>query len=228
MSVIGILIVEDDKRLGPTLRQGLSEQGYAAVLAPNARAAMAHLKTAAPDAIVLDLGLPDRDGVDLLRDVRAAGCTSPVLILTARDKVANKVQALDAGADDYLGKPFALAELLARLRALLRRPRQVPRTLACGELVLDLLARRATRGGHAVDLTPREFDLLAYLAAHPLQTVSRETLAREVWREAARFTPLDNVIDVHLSHLRRKLADAGVDCPVQVVRGAGIRLRSAS
>jgi DNA-binding response OmpR family regulator len=178
------------------------------------------------DVILLDLTLPGRDGLEILRAVRERGTKTPVLVLTARDTLQDRVLGLDSGADDYLVKPFAFAELLARIRALVRRGRgtESPR-LACGDLEVDLITRRVTRGGRDVDLTVREFELLEYLLRHQGQVVSRETLARDVWQETARTTPLDNVIDVHIARLRRKV-DA--DYPtklIHTVRGVGFMLR---
>ncbi len=137
------------------------------------------------------------------------------------------MQGLDAGADDYLAKPFAFVELFDRLRALLRRSPSAARTLRAGDVTVDLVTRRAARGAETLDLTPREFDLFAYLAQHAGQVVSRDMLAKDVWREPSRLTPLDNVIDVHISRLRRKLTSPSGACPLQVVRGYGFKLEGA-
>ena len=219
-----VLIVEDDPNLGRSLRQGLEENGYEVDLAADGSAARVVLSESNPDIIILDLGLPDCDGLDLLESVRANGHGPVVLILTARDGVADKVGGLESGADDYLTKPFAFSELLARTRALLRRSHENGTTIAAGDIVIDLVAREVTRSGRVVVLTPREFDLLAYLVRNAGRIVSRDMLARDVWRETSRFTPLDNVIDVHVSRLRKKLGDDACGCGVRVVRGVGISL----
>lgn len=219
-----VLIIEDDARLGPTIQKGLSEQDFMALLAATGEAAVQAIQKDQPDLLVLDLGLPDCDGVDLLQSLRQQGYRGLVLILTARDELTDKVQGLDAGADDYLVKPFAFAELVARIRALLRRSATTARVLAAGTLRIDLVTRHVTQGGRTIDLTPREFDLLAYLAENAGQVVSREMLAAYVWREPSRFTPLDNVIDVHVSRLRRKLTDDNGCSPLRVVRSRGILL----
>jgi DNA-binding response OmpR family regulator len=176
--------------------------------------------------VLLDLTLPGRDGLEILRAIRRRRMETPVLVLTARDSLEDRVTGLDAGADDYLVKPFAFAELLARVRALVRRGRvaDAPK-LAVGDLDMDLVTRKVLRGGRAVDLTVREFELLEFLMRYQGQVVSRETLARDVWKETARTTPLDNVIDVHIARLRRKVdLDHAVKL-IHTVRGVGFMLR---
>jgi DNA-binding response OmpR family regulator len=170
--------------------------------------------------------LPGRSGLEILQALRHRRIPTPVLILTARDGVEDRVLGLDLGADDYLVKPFALPELLARVRALVRRgrPAQVPR-LAAADLELDLVTRQAVRGGRLLDLTVREFELLEYLLRHQGHLVSREMLAREVWREPRRATPLDNVIDVQMTRLRRKVDAEGTARLIHTVRGVGFVLR---
>jgi two-component system copper resistance phosphate regulon response regulator CusR len=169
--------------------------------------------------------LPGSTGLDVLHNLRDAGIRTPILLLTARDAIEDRVLGLDSGADDYLAKPFAFAEVSARVRALVRRagePEPVQRRV--GDLVLDLEQRRARRGTRQLALTPREFDLLAYLARHQNQTVTRQMLAKDVWHEIQRATPLDNVIDVHIAHLRRKV-DEGQECKlIHTVRGVGFIL----
>ncbi len=219
-----VLIIEDDTRLGPTIQKGLREQDFMALLAATGEAAIQAIQKDQPDLLVLDLGLPDCDGVDLLQSIRQHGYRGLVLILTARDGLTDKVQGLDTGADDYLVKPFAFAELVARIRALLRRSATAARVLTVGTLKVDLVTRHVTQGDRTIDLSPREFDLLAYLAENAGQVVSREMLAKDVWREPSRFTPLDNVIDVHVSRLRRKLTDDNERSPLRVVRSHGILL----
>jgi two-component system copper resistance phosphate regulon response regulator CusR len=163
----------------------------------------------------------------VLKTLRASGSKTPVLLLTARDAVEDRVLGLNAGADDYLVKPFAFAELLARVRALLRRVDSAnPLRQQIGDLTLDVQTRRVMRGSREIALTPREFDLLAFLAQHHNETVTRQMIAREVWREPNRATPLDNVIDVHLAHLRRKLDEGEEVKLIQTVRGVGFVLRA--
>jgi DNA-binding response OmpR family regulator len=171
--------------------------------------------------------LPGRDGIEVLRTLRASRSKTPVLLLTARDAVDDRVLGLNAGADDYLVKPFAFAELLARVRALMRRVDSgTPLRQQIGDLTLDMQTRRVMRGTREIVLTPREFDLLTFLAQHHDDTVTRHMIAREVWREPNRATPLDNVIDVHLAHLRRKLDDGESVKLIQTVRGVGLVLRT--
>jgi DNA-binding response OmpR family regulator len=175
---------------------------------------------------VLDLMLPGRSGLEILQTLRQRRLETPVLILTARDGVDDRVLGLDLGADDYLVKPFALPELLARVRALLRRgrPSEVFR-LKAADLELDVVARRASRADRLLDLTVREFELLEYLLRHQGHLVSREMLAREVWKEPRRATPLDNVIDVQIARLRKKVDTEGAARLIHTVRGVGFILR---
>jgi two-component system copper resistance phosphate regulon response regulator CusR len=170
--------------------------------------------------------LPARSGIEILKILRARGDKTPVLLLTARDAVEDRVLGLESGADDYLVKPFAFVELVARIRTLLRRTGPAePLKRIIADLVVDLQSRRAWRTNEPIELTPREFDLLAFLLRQPGQVVTREMLAREVWREANRVTPLDNVIDVHVAHLRRKV-DEGHDIKlIHTIRGVGFVLR---
>jgi two-component system, OmpR family, copper resistance phosphate regulon response regulator CusR len=221
-----VLVVEDEQKVANALREGLEGERYDVVVERTGEAAFFRLNTEEFDAILLDLGLPGRDGLQILKAVRERGMKTPVLVLTARDSVQDRVAGLDSGADDYMVKPFAFAELLARVRALVRRGRgaESPR-LAAGDLDVDLITRKVTRDARPVELTVREFELLEYLLRHQGQVVSRETLARDVWKETARSTPLDNVIDVHIARLRRKV-DA--EYPVKLihtVRGVGFMLR---
>ena len=170
--------------------------------------------------------LPGRDGIEILKTLRARGAKPSVLLLTARDTVEDRVTGLDSGADDYLVKPFAFAELLARIRVLLRRTAQDELTRKqVDDLILDIQSRRAWRAGQEIMLTPREFDLLVYLMRYEGQVVTRQMLAQEVWREPNRATPLDNVIDVHLAHLRKKVDEGRRTKLLQTVRGVGFLLR---
>ena len=221
-----VLVVEDEHKVANALREGLEGERYDVVVERTGEAAFFRLNTEAFDAILLDLGLPGRDGLQILKAVRERGMKTPVLVLTARDSVQDRVAGLDSGADDYMVKPFAFAELVARIRALVRRGRAAdsPR-LAAGDLDMDLITRKVTRAARPIELTVREFELLEYLMRHLGQVVSRETLARDVWQETARSTPLDNVIDVHIARLRRKVdADHAVKL-IHTVRGVGFMLR---
>ena len=221
-----VLVVEDEQKVANALREGLEGERYEVVVERTGEAAFFRLNTEGFDAILLDLTLPGRDGLQILKAVRERGLKTPVLVLTARDTVQDRVSGLDSGADDYLVKPFAFAELLARIRALVRRGRaaESPR-LGAGDLDMDLITRKVTRSARPVELTVREFELLEYLLRHQGQVVSRETLARDVWKETARSTPLDNVIDVHIARLRRKVdADNAVKL-IHTVRGVGFMLR---
>jgi len=221
-----ILVVEDEQKVADALREGLEGETYDVVVERTGEAAFFRINTESFDAILLDLTLPGRDGLEILRALRARGLKTPVLVLTARDTLEDRVTGLDSGADDYLVKPFAFAELVARIRALVRRGRaaDAPR-LAAADLEIDLITRKVTRGGQPVDLTVREFELLEYLLRHQQQVVPRETLARDVWKETARTTPLDNVIDVHIARLRRKVDSDQSPKLIHTVRGVGFMLR---
>lgn len=223
-----VLLVEDDAKTARAVAKGLRSEGFEAVTANTGEEGFFLLNREGFDLVILDWMLPGRDGIEVLRTLRTRGAKTPVLLLTARDAVDDRVLGLNAGADDYLVKPFAFAELLARIRALLRRVDFAnPLRRQIGDLTLDVQTRRVMRGSREIALTPREFDLLAFLGHHVDETVTRQMIAREVWREPNRATPLDNVIDVHLAHLRRKL-DEGEDVKlIQTVRGVGFVLRAA-
>jgi len=221
-----VLVVEDEMKVANALREGLEGEKFDVIVERTGEGAFFRVNTESFDVILLDLTLPGRDGLEILQALRQRGVKTPVLVLTARDSLQDRVTGLDAGADDYLVKPFAFAELLARIRALVRRGRvaETPRLLV-GDLEMDLVTRKVTRNGQPVELTVREFELLEYLLRYHGQVVSRETLARDVWKETARTTPLDNVIDVHIARLRRKV---DLDQPVRLihtVRGVGFMLR---
>ena len=221
-----ILVVEDEQKVADALREGLEDERYDVVVERTGKGAFFRVNTETFDVVLLDLTLPGRDGLEILRALRQRRMETPVLVLTARDSLEDRVTGLDAGADDYLVKPFAFAELLARIRALVRRGRvaDAPR-LTVGDLEMDLVTRKVLRGGRPVDLTVREFELLEFLMRYQSQVVSRETLARDVWKETARTTPLDNVIDVHIARLRRKVdLEHGVKL-IHTVRGVGFMLR---
>ncbi len=220
-----LLVVEDDPSLAQVLRRALVDDGYAVDVAAYAVDARHLLATTAYDAVVLDLGLPDGDGLSLCREARDAGNPTPILVLTARDGLTDKVAGLDAGADDYLTKPFDFPELAARLRALLRRPADARApVLASGDIRLDPAAKRVWRGSIMVPLTAREFSLLEYLMRHPGRVHSRADLLDHVWD--ANYDGLSNVVDVHVANLRRKLDLPGDPAPIDTVRGLGYQLRA--
>jgi len=221
-----ILVVEDEQKVADALREGLEDERYDVVVERTGEGAFFRVNTETFDVVLLDLTLPGRDGLEILRALRQRRMETPVLVLTARDSLEDRVTGLDAGADDYLVKPFAFAELLARIRALVRRGRvaDAPR-LSVGDLEMDLVTRKVLRDGRPVDLTVREFELLEFLMRYQSQVVSRETLARDVWKETARTTPLDNVIDVHIARLRRKVDLEHTVKLIHTVRGVGFMLR---
>ena len=220
-----ILVVEDDKKVARALREGLQAEHYDVRVASTGEEGFFLVNHEVFDLVLLDLMLPRRDGVEVLTTLRKRGLQTPVLILTAKDTVDDRVQGLDLGADDYLVKPFAFPELVARIRALLRRGRmdQVLK-LQLDDLEMDLLTRRVTRRGLTLDLTAKEFELLEYLLRHQGRVVSREMLARDVWQVAARATPLDNVIDVSIARLRRKIDDPFEKKLLHTLRGVGFML----
>ena len=221
-----ILVVEDEAKVAQALQAGLEAEHYGVDVSMTGEDAFFRINAETFDCVILDLMLPGRDGLDILRTLRQRNVNTPVLVLTARDTVEDRVAGLDSGADDYLVKPFAFPELLARMRALVRRgrPEQVLR-LKAGDLEMDLVTRRVTRGTRSLDLTPREFELLEYLMRHHGHPVSREMLARDVWKEPSRATPLDNVIDVHIARLRRKVDHEAPTKLVHTIRGVGFILR---
>lgn len=221
-----ILIIEDEAKVARALKEGLEEEHYDVAVAKTGEEGFFRANAELFDLIVLDLMLPGRDGIEVLTTLRKRGLQIPVLILTAKDAVEDRVLGLDSGADDYLVKPFAFPELLARIRALVRRGRmdQALR-FKVGDLEMDLVTRKVTRDNQTLDLTSREFELLEYLLRHHNQLVSREMLTREIWKEFSRATSLDNVIDVHIKRLRKKVDH---DFPIKLihtVRGVGFILR---
>ncbi|PYR39069.1 MAG: DNA-binding response regulator [Acidobacteria bacterium] len=221
-----VLIVEDERKLAQVLSSALEAEHYDVVVAATGEDGFYRANAELFDLVVLDLMLPGRSGLEILQTLRQRHVETPVLILTARDGVEDRVLGLDRGADDYLVKPFALPELLARIRALLRRGRssEILR-LKVANLEMDLVARRVVRGDRAIDLTGREFELLEYLLRHQGSLVSREMLARDVWKEPRRATPLDNVIDVQMARLRRKVDLDGAARLIHTVRGVGFVVR---
>jgi two-component system copper resistance phosphate regulon response regulator CusR len=221
-----ILVIEDEPKVARALKSGLERAAYQVALAGTGEEGFFLATTETFDLVILDLMLPARSGLEILAAMRRRGLETPVLILTARDTVEDRVQGLDRGADDYLVKPFAFPELLARIRARLRRGRtdELLR-LGLADLEMDLVTRRVTRAGEALELTVREFELLEYLLRHPGQVVSREMLARDVWKEPSRATPLDNVIDVNVARLRKKVDQAFPVKLIHTVRGMGFAMR---
>ena len=219
-----LLVVEDEGGIASALRQGLAESGYAVDVARDGSEGRDYALAASYDVILLDILLPKLDGLALLGELRRRGMTTPVLLLTARDAVDDRVAGLDAGADDYLVKPFSFSELLARIRALLRRPAlQAGNRLVTGDLAMDLGARTVTRGEQAITLTPREFAVLEYLLRHPGQALSRSQIAERVW--SWEFHGETNIVDVYIGYLRRKLDDGRTQSVIETLRGYGYRLR---
>jgi two-component system, OmpR family, copper resistance phosphate regulon response regulator CusR len=221
-----ILVVEDETKMAKALRTGLEAEHHAVRLAQTGEDGFFLASTEEFDLLILDLMLPTRDGMEILGALRQKGVNVPVLILTSKDTVQDRVRGLDAGADDYLVKPFAFSELLARIRAISRRGKaESGEKLKLDGLEMDPAGRRVIRDGEELALTAREFDLLEYLLRQPGRVVSREMLARDVWKETARYTPIDNVIDVHVAHLRRKLDEPFSKKLLHTVRGVGFVLR---
>jgi DNA-binding response OmpR family regulator len=218
-----ILVVEDDKKVARFLERGLREEGYSVDVAHDGADGLMKARVYDYDLLILDVMLPGKSGLEIVRELRAAQRTVPVLMLTARDAREDVVMGLDAGADDYLTKPFGFDELLARVRALLRRggAARVDRLLY-DDVELDRLKHVASRAGRKLDLTPKEFQLLEFLMLHPEQVVRRTELLEKVWD--LHFDPMSNVVDVHVGHLRRKLHDAGDDL-LHTVRGVGYVLQ---
>jgi two-component system copper resistance phosphate regulon response regulator CusR len=221
-----ILIIEDEEKMARALRTGLEAEHFSVSVARTGEEGFFLASTEDYDLVILDLMLPSRDGMEVLTALRRKNLSVPVLILTSKDTIEDRVRGLDAGADDYLVKPFAFSELLARIRALSRRGKPEPTgKLRFADLEMDAAGRVVSRSGKDLSLTAREFDLLEYLLRQPGRVVSREMLARDVWRETARYTPLDNVIDVHIAHLRRKLDEPFSKKLLHTVRGVGFVLR---
>ncbi len=223
MASLRILVVEDAGKLAGLLCRGLAEQGYAVDVAANGTDAVWMGTETAYDAVVLDLGLPDIDGVEVCRRLRERGRWAPILVLTARDAVGDRIRGLDGGADDYLTKPFAFGELLARLRALLRRGVGArPAVLAVGDLRLDPAARAVHRRGARIELTAKEYALLEYLMRHPDQVLSRAELIEHVWDFGFDGDP--HVLSVYIGYLRDKIDKPFGRHSLQTVRGMGYRI----
>jgi len=220
-----ILVIEDEKKVAQALKKGLESAHYDVEVAFSGEEGFFLLHSQKFDLVILDLMLPGRDGLEILTTLRGRQDKTPVLILTAKDTIEDRVVGLDAGADDYLIKPFAFPELLARLRALLRRgiDGQVLK-LKLADLEMDLVGRLVIRSGRPIPLTIKEFELLEYLLRNQGQIVTREMLAKEVWEETQRATPLDNVIDVHIARLRKKIDEPFAKKLLHTVRGVGFVL----
>jgi DNA-binding response OmpR family regulator len=223
---VHILVVEDEQKMAKALQEGLEADNYSVRVAHTGEEGFYLVQAQPFDLVILDVMLPGHDGVEILSTLRKRGIKTPVLLLTSRDAVEDRVRGLDSGADDYLVKPFAFPELLARMRVLLRRGKpDLAERLQLADLEMDLARRVVTRGGQQVDLTPREFELLEFLFANSGRVVSREMLARDVWKETARQTPLDNVIDAQMVRLRRKIDGQFERRLLHTVRGVGFTLR---
>jgi DNA-binding response OmpR family regulator len=221
-----ILVVEDESKLASALKEGLEGDQFSVKVARTGEEGFFLLHAEQFELVILDVMLPGRDGLQILSQARQDGIRVPVLLLTANDSVDDRVRGLDTGADDYLVKPFAFPELLARIRALLRRgAAEVRPKWRLADLDVDAASRMVTRGASTIELTAREYELLEYLMRNQGSVVSREMLARDVWKETSRATPIDNVIDVHIARLRKKVDD-GFDCKLlHTVRGVGFVLR---
>jgi len=219
-----LLVIEDDRITGQSLQRGFEEAGHSCVWVKDGRSGVEHALSQQFDAIILDLLLPEKPGLDVLREIRFHGLRTPVLLLTALGSVDERVAGLEAGADDYVVKPFALPELLARLEAIRRRVQERPSpALGAGGLSLDLTTRRVTRDGKEIDLTPTEFSILEMLLRHAGQVVTRKMLCEHLWE--ADWEGTTNVIEVHITRLRQKLGGEGPS-PIQTVRGRGYAIRA--
>jgi len=226
---VQLLVIEDEPKVGKALEEGLQAEGYEVQLAKTGEDGFFLASSSSFDLIVLDVMLPGRDGIEVLTALRKQGLRTPVLLLTAKDTIEDRVSGLDSGADDYLVKPFAFPELSARIRALLRRGKPEPVSpLKVETLEIDLGTRTVTREGRRIELTAREYELLEFLMKNKGRVVSREMLAHDVWKESARATPLDNVIDVHVARLRRKIDDPFERKLLHTVRGVGFFLGETS
>ncbi len=225
---MNILIVEDEDKVANAVRRGLEPEGYSVSVARTGEEGFFLVSNQNYDLLILDVMLPGRDGVEILTAVRKRDLSVPVLFLTSKDAVEDRVRGLDAGADDYLVKPFAFSELLARVRALTRRSHRTETvsSLRLADLEMDVTGHSVRRQDRELVLTAREFDLLEYLLRHQGRIVSREMLARDVWKENARHTPLDNVIDVHIARLRRKVDEPFPLKLLHTIRGVGFVLRA--
>jgi two-component system copper resistance phosphate regulon response regulator CusR len=220
-----ILVIEDEKRIADFLSRGLESGGYSVDVAGDGATALEMVHATEYDLIILDLGLPDMDGMAVLKKVRTRKTSPPVLILSARDAVDDRVKGLETGADDYLVKPFAYVELLARVRVLLRRGQPTPERLQVGDLSLDCIRRKVTRAGENIELAPKEFSILEYLMRNRGRPLSRTMIVEHVWDMD--YDGLTNIVDVYIRHLRSKIDEKWPDKMIQTVRGIGYMLDSA-
>jgi two-component system, OmpR family, copper resistance phosphate regulon response regulator CusR len=222
-----ILVIEDERKVAQAIKEGLEGEAYSVVAAHTGEDGFFLASAEHFDLVVLDVMLPGRSGIEVVSALRKRGLQMPVLLLTAKDAVEDRVLGLDAGADDYLVKPFAFPELSARVRALLRRGKvEGPVSLQLADLQMDPITRTVRRGNELLELTTREYEVLEYLLRHNGQVVSREMLARDIWKETVRHSPLDNVIDVHMVRIRRKVDEGFATKLVHTVRGVGFVLKS--
>jgi len=219
-----ILVVEDEKRIADFLSRGLESAGYAIDVAHDGSRAIELVHAAEYDLVILDLGLPDMDGLSVLQKVRNRKVSPPVLILSARGAVDERVRGLEGGADDYLVKPFAFVELLARVRVLLRRGQPTPERLQVGDLTLDCIRRKVTRAGENIELAPKEFSILEYLMRNRGRPLSRTMIVEHVWDMD--YDGLTNIVDVYIRHLRSKIDDKWPQKMIQTVRGIGYLLEA--
>ncbi|MFN7949107.1 MAG: response regulator transcription factor [Blastocatellia bacterium] len=220
-----VLVIEDEQKMADMIKRGLEEEGLEVEVAYDGETGLQAARSGTPEVIILDISLPGRDGLEIARTLREEGNKTPIIMLTARDTTEAKVQGLDSGADDYLTKPFAFAELLARLRALQRRTQGEDTTkLQLGDLTLDLISRKVKRLDTEVQLTGKEFALLEFFMRHPDQVLSRELLSEKVWEEA--FDTLTNVIDVYINYLRNKMDRNFEPKLIQTVRGVGYMFKT--
>src|SRR5450432_4000473 len=219
-----ILVVEDEKRIADFLSRGLESGGYTVDVAGDGATAIEMVHATEYDLIILDLGLPDMDGLAVLKKIRNRKTSPPVLILSARDAVDDRVKGLEGGADDYLVKPFAFVELLARVRALLRRGQPAPERLQVGDLTLDCIRRKVTRAAEPIDLAPKEFGILEYMMRNKGRPLSRTMIVEHVWDMD--YDGLTNIVDVYIRHLRSKINDKYQNKVIHTVRGIGYMIEA--